>query len=123
MNNTDPNWRNDGRLMAQAKAHAVALQREAIDDFWRGVGRAARRVVHSVAWQCQGLLRLVERTSVDDALANFYVGRRRVDRGSCGTPSVDSDGQCVVCRRPARAQEVDRREKAPHQLEVVRVVK
>ena len=49
MNHTDPNRGDDGQLMAQAKAYAAVLRRAAIDDFWRGVGSAARRALHGVA--------------------------------------------------------------------------
>lgn len=51
MNNTDPNRGDDGQLMVQAKAYAAVLRRAAIDDFWRGVGSAARRALHGMARQ------------------------------------------------------------------------
>ena len=61
MNNTHPKRNDDERLIELAKARAAVLRREAIDDFWRGVGSVARRMLHGVARQCQGLMRLIRR--------------------------------------------------------------
>ena len=49
MNDTDRNRSDDERLIAQAKAYAAVLRREAIDDFWRGLGSVLRRALQGAA--------------------------------------------------------------------------
>jgi len=68
MNNAGPNRDDYGRLIAQAKVRAAALRREAIDDFWSGMGSAANRALRHAGRRCQGLLqRLRRRTSIGEA--------------------------------------------------------